>query len=65
MSSGEQNMKTGPNALGTAGNEFGSAKNKKRPDPHDTVENVFESTKHKNGSRRSRYRRNRVLFRKI
>jgi hypothetical protein len=38
MSPGVQNMKTGPNALGTAENESGR-------------------TKHKNKTRRSRYRR--------
>jgi ferredoxin len=43
---GAQNMKTGPDALGTAENEYGS-------------------TKHENGTRRTRHRRKRVRECKI
>jgi hypothetical protein len=47
-SSEAQNMKTGPNDLGTAKNDSGAENMKKRPETHGTAENEFESAKHKN-----------------
>jgi hypothetical protein len=46
---GVQNMKTGPDAPGTAENEFGSAKHEKRTDALGTAENEFGRAKHENG----------------
>jgi hypothetical protein len=60
MSPGLQNMKTGPDALGTAENEYGSTNMKARPDALRTAENVSESAKYENGTRRRRYRRIRL-----
>jgi hypothetical protein len=63
-SPGAQNMKTGPDALGTAEKEFGAENIKKGPDALDTVENESGSAKHQNGTRRPRYRRKRIWERK-
>jgi hypothetical protein len=52
-----QNMKTGPEALCTAENVFGSKNLKTEPDAVGTAENEFGRAKHENGSRRSRFRR--------
>jgi hypothetical protein len=52
---GTQNMKTGPDALGTAENEYEDAKH----------ENGARSAKHENGTRRPPYRRKRVRERKM
>jgi hypothetical protein len=63
-------MKTGHDALGTAGNDFGCAKQengsrhpcfrqnmKKGPDDLGTAENESGRAKHDNGSRRTRHRK--------
>jgi hypothetical protein len=56
MSSGGQNMKTGPDALGNVENESERAQNMKRgPDALGTAENEFGRTKHENGTRRPWY----------
>jgi hypothetical protein len=65
MSSGAQNMKTGPDALGTALNEFGAQNMKTGPDALGTAENEFGSAKHEYGTRRRRYCEKRVQERKI
>jgi hypothetical protein len=52
-----------PDALGTAKNESGSAKNDNMitgPDASRTAENESGSAKHENGTRRPRYSRKRV-----
>jgi hypothetical protein len=60
MSPGVQNLKTGPDTLGTAKNEFGSAKHEIGQDTLGTAGNEFESAKHENGTRLPRYRQKRV-----
>jgi hypothetical protein len=45
MSQGAQNKKMGPDANGTAENEFGCAKNENGPDSIETVENEFGARK--------------------
>jgi hypothetical protein len=64
MSSGAQNMKMGPDALGTAENNTRCAKHEKGPDAHGTAENKSGSTKFENGTRRPWYRRKRIRVRK-
>jgi hypothetical protein len=64
MSPGTQNVKKGPDALGTAENEFGSPKYEMRPDALGTAENMSESEKHENKKGRPWYRRKRVRARK-
>jgi rRNA processing protein Gar1 len=66
MSPGAQKVKTGRDALGTAENEYGSAKHenesgraKRVSDALYTAENEFGRSKHENGTRRPRYRRKR------
>jgi hypothetical protein len=63
-SSAAQNKKKGPYALGTAENEFGSAKQEKGPYALGTAENESGSKKHENGTRRPWYRRKLVRERK-
>jgi hypothetical protein len=60
MSSGAQNMKKGPDDLGTAEKEVG----KNGPDALDTAKNMSESGKHENRIGHPRYRRKRVRERK-
>jgi hypothetical protein len=48
-------MKTGPDALGTAKNESGSAKHEKGPHALDTAANENGRAKHENGTRRTRH----------
>jgi hypothetical protein len=50
MSPEAQNMKKGPDALGTAENEFGSEKLKKGPDTLGTALDESGRTKHENDS---------------
>jgi hypothetical protein len=50
-------MRTGPDTLGTAQNEFGSAKHENGTRRPRTVENQFDIAKHENDTRRPRYRR--------
>jgi hypothetical protein len=58
-------MKTGPDALATAENEFGRAQNMKTgPDTLGTVKNESGSAKHEKVTRRPRNRRKRVRERK-
>jgi hypothetical protein len=57
---GAQNMKTGPDALGTAENVSGVQNMKMGPDALGTAENASGSAKHENGSRRYRYREKRL-----
>jgi hypothetical protein len=64
-------MKKGPDALGTAENEYGCAKTSPRaqnmktgPEALGTDENEYGREKHDNGTRRPRYRRKRVRERK-
>jgi hypothetical protein len=63
-SSGAQNMKTGPNDLGTVENESGNAKYENRTRCSRNSRNEFGSAKHVNGTRRSRFHRKRVEERK-
>jgi hypothetical protein len=58
--SGAQNIKTGPDALGTAENESESAKHEKGPDALGTAETESGSAKREKGNRRPRYRRKQV-----
>jgi hypothetical protein len=51
---GAQNMKIGPGVVGTAQNEYGTAKHKNGTQR--TVVNKYGSAKHANGTRRPRYR---------
>jgi hypothetical protein len=64
MSSGAQDLKTGPDALGTPENESGRAKHENGTDALGTVENESGSAKHETGTRRPRNRRKRVRERK-
>jgi hypothetical protein len=57
MNSGAQNMKTGPNAFGTAENKSGSENMKTGPNGLGTAENDFGRAKHENGIGRPQYRR--------
>jgi hypothetical protein len=57
MSPGAQNMKTGPDALGTTENDSGTQNMKTCPDVVGTAENESVSAKHENGTRRPRYHR--------
>jgi hypothetical protein len=58
-------MKTGSYALNTAKNEYTDTQNMKTgTDALGTAENESGSAKHENGTRRTRYRRNRVWARK-
>jgi hypothetical protein len=57
-------MKTGPDTLGTAEKETGSAKHKNGTRRPRYRENVSWSAKHKNGTRLPRYRRKSVRERK-
>jgi hypothetical protein len=50
MSPGVQNMKTGPDALGTAENESGRENMKLGPDALGTAENEFVSAKLEKGT---------------
>jgi hypothetical protein len=61
---GAQNMKTGPDALGTAQNESGRAKHKKGPDALGTTQNESGSAKNANRTRHPRYRRKSLRERK-
>jgi hypothetical protein len=65
LSMGEQNMITGPNAVGTAENENGRAKHDVGTRRTRHRRNEFERAKYENGTRRPRYRRNCVRARKI
>jgi hypothetical protein len=56
MSQGAQNVKTGPDALGTAENMFGSEKHENEKDTLDTAENESRRAKQENGTRGPRYR---------
>jgi hypothetical protein len=56
MSLGAQNIKTGPDALGTAENEVGRAKHENWTRWPSIVQNESGSAKHENWTRRSRYR---------
>jgi hypothetical protein len=60
MSPGAQNMKTVPDALGTAENESERAKHENGTRALGTAENESGSAKHENGYRRPRFRRKRV-----
>jgi hypothetical protein len=64
MSTGAQNMKTGPDALGTAKNMSGSAKQENGANALGTVKNESGRAKYENGTQRPRYRRKRVRERK-
>jgi hypothetical protein len=64
MCQGAQNMKTGPDALGTAEIEFGRQNMKMRPHALGTAGNESGSAKKENCTRRPRYRRKRVRARK-
>jgi hypothetical protein len=57
MSPGAQNMKMGPDDLGTAKNESGRAKQKTGHDTPGTVENESGGAKYENITLRPRYRR--------
>jgi hypothetical protein len=65
MKSGAQKMKRGPDTLGTAENESESENMKKGPNALGTAENESGNAKHEKGTRRPRYRRKRVLERKL
>jgi uncharacterized protein YjbJ (UPF0337 family) len=65
MSPGAQNMKTGPDVLGSAENEFGSAKHDNGTRALGTAEKVFGGAKHENGTRQPRYSGKRVRESKI
>jgi hypothetical protein len=65
MSPGLQNIKTGPDALGTAENGLGAQNMITGADALDTAENEFGRAKHENGTRRSRYRQKLVRELKI
>jgi hypothetical protein len=80
MNLGRQNMKTGPDALGTAENESGSAKTGKRdstpwlePKISPGAQNMktrrnalgYNEYKHENGTRRTRRLRKRARAREI
>jgi hypothetical protein len=60
MSPCAQNMKTSPDALGTAKNESGCAKHENGTDALGTDENESVSVKLENGTRHPRYRRKRA-----
>jgi hypothetical protein len=60
MSPGAQNMKTGPDALGTTEKNPGAQHMKTRPNALRTTENESGCAKHENGTRRPRYHRKRV-----
>jgi hypothetical protein len=64
MSLGTKNMKTGPDAVGTAEKSPGAQNMKVGHDALGTAENVSKSAKLENGTRRRRYRRKRVRKRK-
>jgi hypothetical protein len=64
MRPGAQNMKTRPDALGTAQNEYEREKHENGTDALGTAENEFGSAKHENGTRRPRYRPKRLWARK-
>jgi hypothetical protein len=53
-------MKTGPDDLGTAENESGSAKHKNWTRRLNTAENESESEKHESWTQRPRFRRKLV-----
>jgi hypothetical protein len=65
MSPKAPNMKTGVDTLGTAENEYGSAKHENGNRRPRYPENVFGRGKHENGTRRPRNRRKRVRGQKI
>jgi hypothetical protein len=56
MSLGAQNMKIGPDAVGTAENGSGSRKHENWTPLLVTAENGSGSAKHENGTRHPRYR---------
>jgi hypothetical protein len=60
MRPGAQNMKIGPDALGTAENESDNAKKKTGPDALGTAGNDSVSAKHENETRHPRFRQKRV-----
>jgi hypothetical protein len=64
MSPSAQNMKVGPNALATAEMGPGAQNMKMGPDTLGIAENESGRAKLENGTRRPRYRRNRVRARK-
>jgi hypothetical protein len=64
MRQGEQNMKTGPDAVGTVEIGSGSAILDNKTRRLDTVENGSGSAKYENGTRRRQYRRKGVRERK-
>jgi hypothetical protein len=57
-------MKTGPDVLATAENEYGDAKHKNGTDYLGSAENEFGNAKYENGTRRRPLRRKFVLQRK-
>jgi hypothetical protein len=65
MSQEAQNMKMGPDSIGTAENESGSAKHENATRRPCTMENESGRAKHENGTRRLWYRRKRVWESKI